>query len=258
LNEADIGVVDDSDRVFQAVRYILENPRPREDEAERKSAKPRLMDELEASQRLRAAGLPMIETIVIESRSALKGSAARLGYPLVLKGIAQGVAHKSGLGLVKLNLAGWDDLAAAYDDVAAKLASVPDAMIVVQPAVGSALAELLVGVVSDPVFGKHVTLGMGGVFTDFLRERVWARAPVNAEQAAGMLDGLSIGRGLKGERKGVRGCVQGVVDAVVRLSQWAAENDAEIEEVEINPLMVRRDDVVAVDALVSLRKEKVQ
>jgi acyl-CoA synthetase (NDP forming) len=253
LNEAGIGVVDDSDRVFRAVRYILENPRPRDEKAEHKTSKPHLMDELEASRRLRAAGLPMIETVVVENRSALKGVAARLGYPWVLKGIAQGVAHKSGLGLVKLDLSNLDELATAYDDVAAKVASVSGATIVVQPAVGSALAELLVGVVSDPVFGKHVTLGMGGVFTDFLRERVWARAPVDAAQAASMLDRLSIGPGLKGQRKGVHGCVEGVIDAVVRLSRWAVENDAEIEEVEINPLLVRRDDVMAVDALVSLR-----
>jgi acetyl-CoA synthetase (ADP-forming) len=256
LREAGIGLIEDSERVFDIVRRVLE-PRAADTSVahhgEADAAKPRLMGELEALDTLRAAGLPMLETLTVNDPAGLKAVADRLGYPLVLKGLVPDVGHKSGLGLVKLDLHGWSSLSAAYEDVRAKIAAYPGASVVVQPAARGGLAELLLGVVSDPEFGKHVTLGMGGVFTDFLSERAWAKAPVNREEASRMLDQLAIAPGLRGARKGVRACADGVIDALVSLSHWAVENDASVEEVEINPLIVRRDDVVGVDALIALR-----
>lgn len=258
LRDAGIGLVEDSERVFNIVRRVLsldEEGRPdRSGEAVGSPApKPTLMGELQAIQTLGAAGVPVIETVAVRSLEELKAAAERLGYPLVLKGLASDVGHKSGLGLVKLNLQDWTTLSEAFADVSRKLTEL-SGEVVVQPAVSGVLAELLLGVVSDPVFGKHVTLGMGGVFTDFLRERVWARAPVTHEQASEMLDQLAIGPALKGARAGVHADAEGVVDALVQLSRWAIENDAEIAEVEINPLLVRQTDVVAVDALVSMTR----
>lgn len=257
LAKANIALVEDSERVFEIVRAVLdttgEAERPRPEEPAEPAPPPILMGELEALDALRDAGLPMIRTLVVEDDVALRVGAADLGYPLVLKGVLPGTGHKSGLGLVKLDLHDWPALLASFEDVSEKVAGTPGARIVLQPAVRGALAELIVGVVSDPVFGKHVTLGMGGVFTDFLKERAWAKAPVDHARAAQMLDELAIGPGLKGARKGVYGCAEGVIDAVVRLSEWAVANDATVGDVEINPLMVRRDDVVGVDALVSLK-----
>lgn len=262
LQKANIALVEDSERVFEIVRRVLdttgEEARPRPAEPEAPSEPPALMGELDALDALREAGLPMIETRPVENPGELEAAAGALGYPLVLKGILPGTGHKSGLGLVKLDLADWQALEAAYRDVAAKLAGQAGAKIVVQPAVRGALAELLLGVVSDPQFGKHVTLGMGGVFTDFLEERAWAKAPVDRRQASDMLDQLPIGAGLRGRRSGVHGHAEGVIDAIVRLSEWAVRHDEQVSDVEINPLMVRRDDVVGVDALVVQKRKTAQ
>lgn len=253
LRESGIGLIEDSERVFNIVRRVLEPRQAEAVEGHKSDAKPQLMGELEALDTLRAAGLPMLETRRVSGEADLRAAADQLGYPLVLKGLVPNVGHKSGLGLVKLDLQGWDQLAAAYDDVRARTADYPGSTIVVQPSIKGGLAELLIGVVSDPDFGKHVTLGMGGVFTDFLRERAWARAPVSREEASRMLDQLAIAPGLRGGRAGVKAHAEGVIDALVKLSEWAVENDARVEEVEINPLIVRRDEVVGVDALVALR-----
>jgi acyl-CoA synthetase (NDP forming) len=254
LREAGIGLVEDSERVFDIVRMVLDpSAEPDHADAHGTPAIPVLMDERIAMRTLGQAGLPMIETVEIVDAKALDSAVQRLGYPLVLKGIVPQVGHKSGLGLVKLNLGDYGALTAAFEDVRAKTASMAGAVIVVQPAISNALAELLIGVVTDPVYGKHVTLGMGGLFTDFFKDRVWAHAPVTHDQATRMLEQLPVGRGLLGKRMGVSGDAGGVIAAIVRLSEWAVENDAAVEEVEINPLMVRRNDVVAVDALIATR-----
>ncbi|MDB5470554.1 MAG: Acetyl-CoA synthetase [Caulobacter sp.] len=257
LAKANIALVEDSERVYEIVRSVLdttgEADRPRPAEEVHAGPPLRLMGELDALAALRDAGLPMIETRPVANLGELEAAARAFGYPIVLKGILPGTGHKSGLGLVKLDLGNEQALRDAFDDVRAKLEAHGGGTIVVQPAVRGAVAELLLGVVSDPQFGKHVTLGMGGVFTDFLKERAWGRVPVDRQRAGEMLDSLAIGAGLRGERAGVHGHVEGIIDAVVRLSDWALQNDDRIGDVEINPLMVRRGDVVGVDALVVLR-----
>lgn len=256
LREIGIGLIEDSERVFDAVRVILDAPpeaRAEKAEEEHPAEKPVVMDELDALAELADAGLPMIPTETLASKDALRAAAERIGYPLVLKGLVPDTAHKTGLGLVKLDIQTWEQAEAAYDQLVASTASFPGARIIVQQAVKGALAELIVGVVTDPVFGKHVTLGMGGVFTDFLKERAWMKAPVSREQAETMLDRLAIAPGLRGQRKGVHGDVEGLVDTIVKLSEWAVRNHDRVLEAEINPVMVRRDDVIGVDALVALR-----
>lgn len=255
LREIGIGLVEDSEWVFDCIRTILDpgDAPPRAAEERAPAAPPKLMGELDALATLRDAGLPMLATETVADLGALRAALDRIGYPVVLKGLVPDTGHKSGLGLVKLDIQSLEQAEAAFADLDARLADFAGSAIIVQQAVKGALAELLVGVVSDPVFGKHVTLGMGGVFTDFHKDRVWMRAPVDRARAGEMLDRLPIGPGIRGGRKGVRGDADGLVDAIVRLSEWAVENDAWVEEVEINPVMVRRDDVLGVDALVALR-----
>ncbi len=178
------------------------------------------MNELAALSALRDAGLPMVRTLSIGSEAELSSAAEKLGYPLVLKGILPQVGHKSGLGLVKLDLADREALGRAYGDVKQKLAAYPAAQIVVQPAIRGGIVELILGVVSDPELGKHVTLGIGGVLTDFYDGRVWAKAPLTRAQASQMFDQLSIAPGLRGKRQGVTACAEGVIDALVKISQW--------------------------------------
>ncbi len=199
------------------------------------------------------AGVPMAALQVVGSASAAVEAAEAFGFPVVLKGTAPSLAHKTELGLVRLGLADAAAVGAAYDALAWRLdAALPlDAPreITVQPMVGRGV-ELIVAVRNDPALGSYVVVGPGGVLVDVIKRASVRRGPIDAATADAMLDETVAGELLAGVRGNPPVDRAAAASAIAALSRLGALLHGAVATIEINPLIVLETGAVGVDLLI--------
>jgi acyl-CoA synthetase (NDP forming) len=196
---------------------------------------------------LAAAGIVFSAAREVESRGDALAAAAVLGYPVVLK--ALGSLHKSDAAGVVVGLPDEETLAAAFDDLATRLA--PSAFSVETSEDTAAGFELLMGVRRDVRFGPIVLVGAGGVAAEVLRDVAVALAPVDQAQAETLLRSLASAPLLLGSRGRPLLDIAAAASAVAALSHFAAAHP-EIAEIEVNPLLVRPAGAIGLDARIIL------
>ena len=212
----------------------------------------RLLDEASAKQALARFGLPVPVGQVL-GRAQVLPYAAALGYPVVLKALAPGLAHKTEAGAVRLNLQNDAELDAALTAMAPL-----SEQFLVEQMVGGALAELLVGVQRDPQFGLTLTLGAGGVFVELLRDSLTLLLPLSRADIAKALASLKLWPMLTGYRGRAHGDVEALLDAIQAILAFATAHADRLLELDVNPLLVLPvgRGVLAVDALIRLADEE--
>ena len=114
--------------------------------------------------------------------------------------------------------------------------------------------ELLLGGTRDPTFGPVVVVGLGGTYTELVRDYTLAVAPVKIEEAKMMLGRGMLGRSISGYRGGPRVPVDRLAKVVSDFSRIMVENP-QIEQMEVNPLMATEGAILSVDARVLLRRD---
>ncbi|HOS41347.1 MAG TPA: acetate--CoA ligase family protein [Spirochaetota bacterium] len=216
-----------------------------------RSRKQRALSEYDSKRVIAAAGVPVSREALTNTKDEALAAAAELGYPVVLKGCADTLLHKTEKNMVFLNLASPDDVGDAYDRITG--AGEPLDGVLVQEQVRGG-RELVIGMVRDPQFGPCVMFGLGGVFTEVLRDTTFRVAPLSREDAAEMLDEVKARALLDAFRGQPAVDREALIDALVGIGALALEND-EIAEIDINPIIVAGDRPVAVDAVVVLRRE---
>jgi acyl-CoA synthetase (NDP forming) len=203
-------------------------------------------DYLEARELLADAGLPYPAARRAGTCEEAVTAACDIGFPVVLK--ALGLLHKSDAGGVALGLGDEAGVAEAWREMCERLR--PPG-VVVECEVERAGVELLIGCRQDPSFGTVALVGLGGVYAEVLRDVCAALAPVTAEQARTMLDGLRGAPLLHGARGRPALDADAAARALADLSRFAAAHP-EVAEVEVNPLLVSARGVVALDARIVL------
>ncbi len=215
---------------------------------------PGRLTEPEAKRLLAAYGIPVTREAVAADAEAAVAAARKIGYPVVLKAVARDLVHKSDVGAVKLNLGDDADARAAFAAATdAVREAMPDAAIegcVVQEMVRGGEAELIVGIRRDPLYGPVVMVGAGGILVELLTDIELALAPVSPAQALAMLQRLRLWKVMAGIRGRAALDTQAAADAISRLSFLAIDLGAQLVDLEVNPLMLRKagDGVVAADA----------
>ena len=197
--------------------------------------------EREAKAVLGCYGLPVTQEALARTADEAVTLAAKIGGKVVLKIDSPDIAHKTEAGGVRLGVEGAAAIREAFDGIVKSAkAYAPNAQLngVLVQEMARPGVELMLGVIRDPVFGPIVVVGLGGIFVEVLKDIAYRAAPVTPMQANAMLDEL---RGVK-LLAGVRGMAprdrDAVVDAIVRLSWFAADFRDEVAEMDINPLMV--------------------
>jgi acyl-CoA synthetase (NDP forming) len=216
----------------------LPEPAPPVSDASYPAARPALAE----------AGISFSAARTVSNRDEALAAAAELGYPVVLK--ALGILHKSDAGGVVLGLRDERQLAAALDDLTA-----PEGLSVETAEDVGAGFELLVGARRDPRFGPLVVVGAGGIHAETLRDVAVALAPVDEATAEDLFRSLASAPLLTGARGRPALDLAAAARAVSALSRFAAAHP-EIAEVEINPLLVRREGAVGLDARIVLADVK--
>ncbi len=196
----------------------------------------RMLSEAEGKALLAKAGVPVPGSVTGATLAEVAGK-LRFRAPYVLKGL--GFAHKTEAGAVRLGLTSLDGQA-----------EMPGATgYLVEELVTGAVAEVLLGLRRDPVYGVTLTLGMGGVAAEVLADTVTLVLPVTEAEVLEAAKRLRLWPLLDGYRGRPRADMVALAKIAVRLGQLMLADES-LEEIEINPVMVRETGAVAVDALV--------
>jgi acyl-CoA synthetase (NDP forming) len=218
------------------------------------AAPPLVIPERESIELLRAAGLPMVESISVEGTDATAmleaatAAAERLGWPVAIKLDAPGLAHKSDVGGVELGITGRKALAAALRRLVAAGREHGADGVLVQPMARAGL-ELIAGARRDAQFGPLVLVGIGGVLAEVLDDVSIRLAPISRDDAREMLAELRGARLLDGQRGRPGVDRAALVGLLVALGKAVTANPA-WREVDLNPVVASRSGAVAVDALI--------
>ncbi|MGH3156779.1 MAG: acetate--CoA ligase family protein, partial [Streptosporangiaceae bacterium] len=195
---------------------------------------------------LRDYGIPAVAVRPAASREAALAAAEEIGYPVVLKTDEPAIAHKSDVGGVLLGLDGAGALAAAYQDLAARLG--PRVLVCQAAAPGT---ELVVGIAADPALGPLIVTGAGGVLAELLADRVVALPPVDTSGALRVLSRLrasAVLAGLRGQPPADLASIAGVIAGV---SAIATELGGQLGGLDVNPLICGPAGAIAADVLVA-------
>ncbi|MGV2921036.1 acetate--CoA ligase family protein [Streptomyces alfalfae] len=214
------------------------------------------LSEHAAKQLLRAYGIRVPREQLVTSAAAAVRAAGLVGYPVVMKASGAQLAHKTELGLVKVGLTSASQIRDAYrelTDIARYEGAELDGVLVCQMVERG--VEMVVGVTHDTLFGPTVTVGLGGVLVEVLRDTAVRVPPFGDDQAQAMLSELRGRALLDGVRGGPPADVDALVEVVQRVQRMALELSGELSELDINPLMVlpRGQGAVALDALAVCR-----
>jgi acetate---CoA ligase (ADP-forming) len=190
-----------------------------------------------------AYGIPLVAERVAASPEEAAAAAKELGLPAVVKTATPG-AHKTESGGIALDLASED----AVREAAAGIGG----PVLVQPHIRGG-AELLAGVVQDPVFGPLVAFGPGGVFAELIGEAQFRIAPLTLEDAEELVLTGKAARLVAGFRGQPAADAEALVDLLLRLARLA-EDVPEVAELDLNPVLALPSGCVAVDARVRVRE----
>jgi hypothetical protein len=157
-----------------------------------------------------------------------------------------GIAHKSDVGGVKLNIQDSLELSEAYNDMTERLGK----RVLVTPMIETEGVEVVLGMVRDPNFGPIVMLGAGGVFVEIMKDVRVILPPFGVDVAEREIDMLKIRPLLAGARGRPAVDIKALAETLSQFSVLVSALGDHIKEIDVNPLIVGPEGCVAVDALV--------
>ena len=215
------------------------------------------LSETEAKDALAAFGVPVVHDALVHSADEARAAAARIGFPLVAKLVSAEVAHKTEHGLIRLGLKDVESVVEAFESMMAKARSMNVSIdgVTLEPMLQGGV-EILAGVTRDAVFGWMLTVGLGGVWVELMKDVQHKLLPVNVAEAEAMLRGLKGFRLLDGYRGAPKADVAAAAKAIAAIGDAVLAGGERLREVEVNPLLVLPEGkgAVAVDALVLLNE----
>lgn len=207
------------------------------------------LSEYESRQVIESAGVFVAAAALVKTRDEAVGEAERIGYPVVMKGCSAELAHKTEAGMVALNINSAEEVAMVFDELTGKVNNL-DGVLIEKMVRGN--REFVIGLSRDPQFGPCVMFGLGGIFTEALKDVTFRVAPLSMEDALEMIDEIKTKKML-GEFRGSPAVDRkALAKALIGVGDLGIKYDS-IAEVDINPLIICGDKPVAVDALVVLK-----
>jgi acetyl-CoA synthetase (ADP-forming) len=213
----------------------------------------RTLSEDESRKILEAYGIPLVESRTALSDKDAVTAAGEIGFPVVLKGTGKELAHKTESGVVCLNLKDPAEVEQAYREIESK-AGGKLAGVLVQRMIHSD-REFVAGMQRDPQFGPCVMFGLGGVYTEALKDVSFRVAPLERIDAEEMLDDVKASKLLDSLRGQPAADREALYDLLIALGRIGLERN-EIAEIDLNPVLLDGSRPVAADALVVVSRIK--
>ena len=214
-------------------------------------AKQTVLTEFESKELLKEIGIPIPEQKLTKTKEETVSAAEKIGYPVVLKLMAEDVVHKSDTGAVKLNIKNKEELGSAFDDLM-KIESKSEKKISVQKMEKEPITELIIGMTTDPQFGPALMFGIGGILVELLEDVSFRIAPIteyDAREQISEIKGFPILDGYRGKPKAD---IDAIVETLLKISDLVVKHE-EIYEMDLNPVFIYDDGLICVDARIILK-----
>ncbi|MBT8372834.1 MAG: acetate--CoA ligase family protein [Desulfobacterales bacterium] len=207
------------------------------------------LSEYESKQILASYQIPVTREELVENVEDLPKAAAKIGYPLVIKGCSADIAHKTEKGLIRVDIRNEDEARGAFDEIMTAMDGADKKILVQQMVKGQ--RELVIGLTRDPQFGPCVMFGLGGIFTEVLKDTSFRVAPIEKTDALEMMQEIKAHRILEAVRGMAAADQDMLAEILITVGRIGVENEM-IREIDINPVIISDGKPVAVDALMVL------
>ncbi len=211
-----------------------------------------VLTEFESKELLKELGIPVPSQALTSSKEETLAAANKIGFPVVLKLMAEDIVHKSDTGAVKLNLKANEDVEKAFDELM-KISSQAEKKISVQQMAKDPITELIIGMTTDAQFGPALMFGIGGILVELLEDVSFRIAPITEYDAKEMIHeikGFPILDGFRGKPKAD---IDAIVDVLMKISEFVVKHE-EINEMDLNPVFIYNKGIICVDARIILKK----
>lgn len=202
--------------------------------------------------------IPYPEYGLAASADEAVAAAKKLGYPVVLKVVSPDISHKSDVGGVAVNLKDADEVRTGFSNImdrvsgAVRGAALQGVLVCKQADDG---VEVIIGALDDAVFGPTVMFGLGGIFTEVLKDVSFKVAPLRRRDAEEMIREIKAYPIFEGVR-GQTGCdINKLIDLLLNVSDMVIERP-EIKELDLNPVRVYENNILVLDARVIKREKR--
>ncbi len=208
-----------------------------------------MLSEYESKQVLAYYGVPVTREILVHDSDDLLRACREVGYPIVLKGCSSQISHKTEKGVIRIDIRNEEDALGSFEDIMTKMTGTETAVLVQEMLSGK--RELVIGMTRDPQFGPCVMFGLGGIFTEILRDITFRVAPLETGDAMEMMReirGHKILEAVRGMEAVDLGLLSEILIAVGRIGL----DNEKVKEIDINPSIICGSKPVAADALIVL------
>lgn len=211
------------------------------------------LDEATAKSLLQAAGIPVPHGRVTTPEQAPR-AAMQIGFPVAVKALDLRLPHKTEVGAVKLGLDSALAVAEAVETMRVEMArgapGIPLTRVLVEAMANDVVVEIMASITHDACVGQVMMIARGGIEAELWNDQVLLAGPFSRAEIARALDQLKVARLIRGWRRHPAGDREALLDALEALARLAT--DSAVEEIEINPILVGRRGVLAVDAVLRL------
>ncbi len=212
----------------------------------------KVLTEPESMAVLNAFGVRTVQNSVARSPNEALVIAESIGFPIAMKVLSTDISHKSDAGGVRLNIDSAHEVRGAYkqlvDDVRKKMPEAELSGVTVERMHRSPNGrELMIGIIRDPVFGPVISFGSGGTAVEVMGDSAISLPPLNRRLANDLIQRTKVSKMLGKFRQMPAVDMDHLVDTLLAVSSMACELPW-IQEMDINPLIVDEQAVVAVDA----------
>lgn len=174
-----------------------------------------------------------------------------LNYPLAIKVSDPEILHKTDVGGVILNIKNERELIKNFNILKTKF---PKSNILVEEMQRPGV-EIIIGIIKDPTFGLSIMFGMGGIYAELYKDVTFRLVPITRIDAEEMLEDIKAKQIFYGFR-GIKVYKEGIIDLLLKISKIAEDLKDYINQMDLNPVFVRENDLVVVDAKMIINKRK--
>jgi acyl-CoA synthetase (NDP forming) len=213
-----------------------------------------VLTEFESKELLKEIGISIPDQNLTSTKEETVLAAKSIGFPVVLKLMAEDIVHKSDTGAVKLNIKNEEETANAFEELM-KIPSQAKKLISVQKMANEPITELIIGMTTDAQFGPALMFGIGGILVELLEDVSFRIAPIteyDAREQIHEIKGFPILDGYRGKPKAD---IDAIVQTLLKVSDLVIKHE-EIYEMDLNPVFIYDKGLICVDARIILKKSE--
>ncbi|MFX1256701.1 MAG: acetate--CoA ligase family protein [Promethearchaeota archaeon] len=211
-----------------------------------------VLTEFESKELLQEIGIIVPSQSLTLTKEETISAAEKIGFPVVLKLMAEDIVHKSDTGAVKLNVRSKEEVEHAFDELM-EIPSQTEKKISVQKMAKEPITELIIGMTTDAQFGPALMFGIGGILVELLEDVSFRIAPITEYDAKEMIHEIKGFPILNGYRGKPKADIDAIVDVLLKVSDLVIKHE-EIYEMDLNPVFIYEKGIICVDARIILKK----